>query len=136
MPRLRPKFPADAVVRCWQPFAAADGKVYNRSTRLRGDDDAVRRHPDLFALETDPDGDYLADVTSSKDRAGVTVNEGLKPEDAAVAIESFYANGRFITRGQVIRRTDELVVAHPHFFESQSYRLDKEPDATAGQTRR
>lgn len=131
MPRLRPKpkFADGDIVRCWHPFATAAGAVYNRASKRRGDHPDVRAHPDHFVLETTEPKDepnFLEGMKYSRDPAGIKILDTIPPHELAVSTENFYADNRFINKGQRLRRTDPLVAKHPEFFTTAPQPL-KEP---------
>ena len=131
MPRLRPNrsFRDDEVVVCVEAFSSetpVTNTFVQRGQRLLGGDPIVKAHSSRFARdgalaeEYPSPFDEVVEHPPMHDDARPYVLPAIEDQDAAVAIESFYAGGRFegrfVKKGHRLHRDDPLVRAHPEFF--------------------
>jgi len=86
--------------------------VKAHSSRFARDGALAEEYPSPF--------DEVVEHPPMHDDARPYVLPAIEDQDAAVAIESFYAGGRFegrfVKKGHRLHRDDPLVRAHPEFF--------------------
>lgn len=116
------KFADDEIVVAWQPFAPPSmAGAIQRGTRLRGDDPIVKAHPQFFVPDGTPEREWpshwdelVENPVRHEKRSDVAAV--IPDQEAAIAMDAFFVDGRYVARGERLRRDDKLVKAHGELF--------------------
>jgi hypothetical protein len=135
VPRVRPKIDPKKVYVCQESFGTAElaGGGVRRGARLLGNHEAVQRWPQFFSPDGTPESEWpnpWRDMPAPAQDPPRPADPGADIPDfkAAVALETFLADGRTFRAGLKYRRDDPVVKANPELFGTVSRRLSEEQE--------